>query len=268
MTKMNGFLFPQTATGVASMIPSPPWYYSGTWMTVEYRTDPERVRELLPDYLELDDEDPGRVAMVWADWQSCSDGGAELLDPVRSQYSEAFLAVKAKYQGKLYTRIPFIWVDRDFSLGRGIHMGYPKKFGSIYQTRPFPYGPAPRVAPGGRFGASLSSGDRRIAEAVITLKEQVETGGPTVNIHPLLHSRVLKSIEKGGPDSLNELITHKPIKADVGLPWIADAELRLFESPIEELAGLPVNEIMGGYYQQLGTVWDGGELLLDARGES
>jgi acetoacetate decarboxylase len=265
MSNLKGFLFPQTAKGIASLIPAPPWYYSGTWFTVEYRTHPDNVRALLPDELELDDDDPGRVAMVWADWQSCSEGGAELLDPVRSQYAEAFLAIKTKFRAKLYTRIAMIWVDRDFSLGRGIHMGYPKKFGSIYQTRPFPYGPAPRLAPGGRFGASLASGDRRIAEAVITLREQVDTGGPTVNIHPLLHSRLLKSIEKGGRDSLNELVTHKPARADVGKPWVADAEIRLYASPIEELASIEVDEVLGGYYQQMGTMWDGGERLHDSR---
>ena len=33
-------------------------------------------------------EDPGAVALIWADWQSCGDGGAELLDPVLAQYQE------------------------------------------------------------------------------------------------------------------------------------------------------------------------------------
>jgi acetoacetate decarboxylase len=265
MSALKGFLFPQTPTGIASLIPDPPWYYSGTWLTVEYRTNPDRIKALLPAPLQLADEDPGRVAMVWADWQSCSEGGHEMLDPVRAQYSEAFLAVKVKYEGRTYSRIVHIWVDRDFSLGRGIHMGYPKKFGSIYQTRPFPYGPAPRLAKGGRFGASLASHDRRIAQATITLREQVTTGGPTVNVYPLLHSRILRSIEKNGGESLNELVTHKPAKAEVGDPWLADAEIALFESPTEELANLSVDEVMSGYYQQLGTVWDGGEMLLDNR---
>ncbi|KIP51633.1 acetoacetate decarboxylase family protein [Leucobacter komagatae] len=260
MTEPTGFLFPRSPEGRADIIAAPPWHYSGTWLTVEYRTNPDNVRALLPPQLGLDEDDPGRVAMVFADWQSCTDGGEELLDPVQSQYSEAFLAVKATYGGKIYTRIAYIWVDRDFSLGRGIHMGYPKKFGSIYQTRPFPYGPAPRIAPDNRFGASLASYDRRIAEARITLREQAETG-PTVNVHPLLHSRLLRSIEKGQPDSLDELITHGPIRAEGSKPWLADAELRLFDSPVEELANVKVDEVLGGYYQQLGTVWDGGTLL-------
>lgn len=52
-----------------------PWFYSGTLLTVEYRTNPANVRALLPPELELAEVDPGAVAFIWADWQSCSAGG-------------------------------------------------------------------------------------------------------------------------------------------------------------------------------------------------
>ena len=48
MPDMAGFFYPRTATGRASLLPAPPWYYSGDMLTVEYRTDPARVAELLP----------------------------------------------------------------------------------------------------------------------------------------------------------------------------------------------------------------------------
>ena len=80
MTAVRGYFHPKTATGASSLIPSPPWRYSGDLLTVEYRTDPARVRELLPEPLDLADEDPGAVALIWADWQSCSASGDELLD--------------------------------------------------------------------------------------------------------------------------------------------------------------------------------------------
>ena len=91
MTDVKGFFYPRTASGQSSLIPAPPWYYSGDLLTVEYRTDPARVAELLPSPLSLAPEDPGAVAMIWADWQSCSSSREELLDPVRSQYKEAFV---------------------------------------------------------------------------------------------------------------------------------------------------------------------------------
>ena len=44
MSDQKGFFYPRTAGGTSGIIPSPPWYYSGDLLTVEYRTNPERVR--------------------------------------------------------------------------------------------------------------------------------------------------------------------------------------------------------------------------------
>ena len=206
MTDVKGFFYPRTASGRSSLIPSPPWYYSGDLLTVEYRTDPARVAELLPAPLSLAEEDPGAVALIWADWQSCSSSREELLDPVRSQYKEAFVVVRCSFEGQTFSRCVYIWVDKDFAIGRGIHQGYPKKLGSMWQTRPhpFPHG-APQIGPGGVFGATLAAGDRRLAEAVLTLREQSETNG-FVNSHPMAHHRVFPGIASGAPDAYAELI--------------------------------------------------------------
>jgi len=82
----HGFFGPRSAGGAAALLPDPPWYYSGDLLTIEYRVDPDRVRELLPEPLGPAPEDPGAVAFIWADWQSCAADGAQLLDPVLGQY--------------------------------------------------------------------------------------------------------------------------------------------------------------------------------------
>jgi acetoacetate decarboxylase len=265
VSDVQGFFYPRTATGRASVIPSPPWYYSGDLLTVEYRTDPERVADLLPPPLTLADDDPGAVAFIWADWQSCSAGRAELLDPVRSQYKEAFVVVRCGYRGVTYSRCAYIWVDKDFAIARGIHQGYPKKLGSMWQTRPHPFGQAaPQLGPGGTFGATLAAGDRRIAEAVVTLREPSPSNG-FVNAHPMAHHRVMPGIEKDAPDALAELIESGAAAVEAGQAWAGDAELRLFDAPTEEVAALEVREIIGGYFRQVGVVWDGGRVLEGGR---
>ncbi|HEX6400260.1 MAG TPA: acetoacetate decarboxylase family protein, partial [Actinomycetota bacterium] len=93
MADLKGFLLPRSPEGRASIVPEPPWHYSGDVLTIEYRTDPANVEALLPPGVGLADDDPGAVAIIWADWQSCSDSFEELLDPVRSQYKEAFVVV-------------------------------------------------------------------------------------------------------------------------------------------------------------------------------
>jgi acetoacetate decarboxylase len=257
----KGFFYPRTESGRSSLIPDPPWYYSGDLLTVEYRTDPARVAELLPAPLELAPQDPGAVAMIWADWQSCSSSREELLDPVRSQYKEAFAVVRCAYQGRMYSRCVYIWVDKDFAIGRGIHQGYPKKLGSIWQTRPHPFGhAAPPLGAGGLFGATLSAADRRIAQATLRIAGESDTNG-FVNGHPMAHHRVLPGIAKGTADAFAELISSGSASFEAGQAWQGEATLDLFDSPTEELARLEVHEIIGGYYRQVGVVWDGGQTL-------
>ena len=103
--------------------------------------------------------------------------GAELLDPVRSQYKECFVVVRCTWNGEHYSRCVYIWVDKDFALARGWYQGYPKKLGSIWMTRPVTVGKAgPRLEAGGRFGATLAANDRRLAEVSLTLTGLVGDG--------------------------------------------------------------------------------------------
>src|ERR1700728_670284 len=194
---LHGVPSPRTMTGQASLLPPLPWHYSGDLLTVEYRTDPRAIAALLPEGVSLanEDEDPGAVAFIWTDWQSCGDNGAELLDPVRSQYKEAFVVVRCRYQDRLYSRCVFIWVDKDFALVRGYLQGYPKKLGSIHQTRPVTVGSAgPRLEAGGTFGMTLAAADRRLANATVTLEGPASSNG-FVNAHAMLHHRWFPRIE-------------------------------------------------------------------------
>jgi acetoacetate decarboxylase len=221
VSDMAGFFYPRTATGRSSLLPAPPWHYSGDMLTVEYRTDPRAVAELLPRPLLPAPADPGAVALIWADWHS------------------------------------------DIALARGLIQGYPKKLGSIHQTRPHPFGrAAPRIGPGGIFAGTLSAGGRQLAQAVVTLREESPSGG-FVNAHPMAHHRWMPSIEKGAPDALDELVASGSASFEGGPAWRGDATLELFESPTEELATLEVREIIGGYFRQVGVTWDGGTVLAE-----
>jgi acetoacetate decarboxylase len=264
MTELHGFLAPKTPSGKSAIIPNMPWFYSGTLLTVEYLTDPKNVRAILPPELELADEQPGAVALIWADWQSCSTDKEELLDPVRSQYMEAFVVVRCKFEGVTYSRCVAIWVSKDFAIARGWFQGYPKKLGSIHATRIYNRGQAtPRLEAGAKLGASIAANDHRLAEAVVTLRGKSEHNG-FVNGHKMLHSRWMPSITPGLGNSMDQLITMGGVDADLGTPWVGDAELNLFDSRWDELASiLPVQEILGGYFREVGVTFNGGTLVKD-----
>lgn len=262
MEELAGFFPPFTASGRTALVPDPPWHYSGDLLTVEYRTTRGRVAALLPEGIHPATDDPDAVALIWADWQSCSDSGEELLDPARSQYMEAFAVVRCEHEGVRYSRCVLIWVTTDFAIARGLHQGYPKKLGSIHMTRVMPHGKAaPRLQAGARLGATLAAYDHRLATARITLTAPSETNG-FVNALPMLHNRQVRAIEAGGDWVLDELVTMSGYDADLGPAWAADAELELFDSPWDELASLlPVAEIIGGYYRQIGVSWNGGRTV-------
>ena len=130
VAELQGFMLPCSPEGEASIVPPPPWHYSGR------RADrsstgpiPRTSRRCCQTASNPPPEDPGAVAMIWADWQSCTTRGEELLDPVRSQYKECFVVVRCEPGGRDVLALRLIWVDKDFALARGWYQGYPKKLG-------------------------------------------------------------------------------------------------------------------------------------------
>jgi hypothetical protein len=219
------------------------------------------VAALLPDGVDLADEDPGAVAIIWADWQSCGESQSELLDPVRSQYKECFVVVRCRWNGEHYSRCVYIWVDKDFALARGWYQGYPKKLGSIWMTRPVTVGRAgPRLEAGGRFGATLAANDRRLAQVSLTLTGASVTGG-FVNALPMLHSRWMPAIDPSQPDALSELVTMRSQDVELGPVYTGEPTIELFDAPGDELSMLRPYEMIAGYWRQVGATFSGGTKL-------
>lgn len=259
--ELQGFMLPRSSSGVASIVPPPPWHYSGDVLTIEYRTDPANVATLLPPGVSLAEEDPGAVAIIWADWQSCGEAGEELVDPVRSQYKECFVVVRCRYGDETYSRCVFIWVDKDFALARGWYQGYPKKLGSIWMTRPVTVGRAgPRLESGGVLAATLAANDRRLADVTLTLSGLAENGG-FVNALPMLHSRWMPHIDPTREPSLDELVTMRSDDVELGPVWRGEPAVRLREAPGDELAALAPVEPIAGYWRQVGATFTGGDRL-------
>jgi acetoacetate decarboxylase len=254
-----GYTFPLSPDGRAGIVPPPPWHYSGDFIIVEYHTDPSGVIALLPPELEPAD-DPGAVAAIFADWQSCSDDGHELLDPIQSQYREFFLVVGAKYQGKPVSRCVYIWVDKDFALYRGYIQGFPKKLGSIHITRTFAVGKAaPRIEAGGRFGATCTAGSREIARATLTLREVSQTG-PTVNDPPMYNTRHFPAYDGLRPDVF-ELVRSGGFDRSLSEIWEGDATLELGSNTIEDLAAIKPRSIIKGFRFSFAYTVKGGQVV-------
>ena len=146
---VKGFTLPRSPLGLAAIDPPPPWHYSGDAVGVEYWADPKATAAFLPEGLSPDAESNGHAVIMFLDWQFTAQH-EEHLDPARYQYREAFILIDACWGGTPVTFCPLIYVDNDAALARGWIQGFPKRLGSIFQTRTFaaqgpaspPLGPA------------------------------------------------------------------------------------------------------------------------------
>lgn len=164
----SSFTAPFTASGRAALVPPPPWHYAGWLINVAMDFDPAQAGAFVPTAL---GRATGAGCVHFADWQATTDG-SELLDPVYSQYRETIVIVEIeRANGERLNFCPFIWVDQDISLLRGLLQGWPKKLGNTWMTRSLPLD-HPAAAPlkaGSPLGASLSVKDRRLVEARLRL---------------------------------------------------------------------------------------------------
>lgn len=154
---LKGFNYPLTPKGKSTLNPAPPWYYSADFLNIEFWADPSAVAATLPTGLDPDPKAEGHASAYFYDWQF-SGSNEEYLDPARYQYREFFILLDALFEGRPVSYCPYIFVDNDAALARGWTQGYPKRIGSVFQTRYYAAtGKAgPALAAGSKFAGSLS----------------------------------------------------------------------------------------------------------------
>jgi hypothetical protein len=265
---LQGYSLPLTPTGRSSLAPRPPWHYAGDCLAVEFEAAADAVRALLPQALDFGG---ARCCAYFIEWQFATDEGDEPLDPASSQYKESIFLVSGLLRGEQVAFCPFIWVDQDVSLMRGLIQGWPKQIGSTWITRAHsvPGKAAAQHAPGGRFGASLAAKDRRLADARVTLRSRSEalpspSFGDTVNI------RLFPNLARGmhGRPAVFELVRLKSRNIAVGTIMKGDATLELHDHPRLELAMLRPVAVGAGYRFSFALTVDDLETLMDLRRET
>jgi acetoacetate decarboxylase len=250
---LKGFTVPKSPFGQAALTPPPPWHYSSDVVGVEFWTDPEATAATLPSGLSPDPKSNGHAIMMFLDWQFTAQGD-ELLDPARYQYREAFVLLDAMHRDTAVMWCPYIYVDNDAALARGWTQGFPKKMGSIFQTRTFAAASpaAAPIVPGGRFGASLSAHGQRLAEACITLRKPVENGLSLLS-RPTVLLRYFPRLAAGYQDkpAVNELAMSITDNLTVADAWVGEGELNIPDAQGEELHALAPRRIESGFRYSL-----------------
>lgn len=244
---LKGYTLPRTPRGTSSLAPNPPWHYVGNALAVEYKADPAAIAAFLPDGLELASS---QCSAYFIEWQYSSENEEEYLDPVRSQYHETIILLSANFEGQPVSYCPFIWVDQDVSLMRGLVQGWPKQFGSTWITRAYdlPSKANPIVGPGGRFGATLAVRDHRLVEAKVTLRE-ISDSLPYPNFAKAVNVRYFPELALGKHDrpAVHEIVQLKSRDVKVSPIWKGDATMKIFDHPYIELPDLRPITVNAGY---------------------
>lgn len=245
---LKGYTVPLSPKGEANIVPEPPWHYAGDIVGAEFWTEPAAAEATLPHGLSPDPESSGRVVAFFVDWQFNGQND-EYLDPVRSQYREFFVLVDAHLDGRPVSWCPYIYVDNHHALARGWIQGFPKKAGNVHQTRVFasPGKASPTLSPGARFGATVSSDERTLAQARVTLQSPLEDPSALLS-RPTINLRHFPTLEVGKYDkpAVHELVMMVYGDQQVADVWVGTSEIELFRAPGEELADLrPVRPGMG-----------------------
>jgi acetoacetate decarboxylase len=245
---LKGYTTPRTPRGISSLAPTPPWHYVSTSLAIEFTVDADKAARFLPDELETSGD--GRCAVYFAEWQFATDQGEEYLDPVRSQYKEVIFLIAARYRGEAVAYCPFIFVDQDVSLMRGLIQGWPKQFGTVWITRAaaLPSKAAPIEAAGGKFGATLSVRDRRVVEARVTLRRTTDRR-PSPTFANGVNVRYFPELAAGKHDqpAVHELVQLKSRDVQFSTIWTGDASLSVFDHPHIEIGDLTPVSVGAGY---------------------
>jgi enduracididine biosynthesis enzyme MppR len=255
----TGYSLPLSPSGTSAMLTPPPWHFSGNVIMVDYRIDADAAAAFLPPGLDPG-ADPGAAAAVFAEWQWCSDSGAELADPQRCQFSEFLILLACRFQGRPMVRCPYAWVDAPVPMVRGWVQGMPKQFGDIHQTRLIPVGRAgSRLAVGGRFAAGLSTFGRRIIETEVELTARAEQP-PLLHTLPMAHTR-LTPAWLPGETPLASLVTSEVTDVEFSEVYQGDARLRWFAELGDDLETLAPVQVGMGYVFSYAETLVGGQAL-------
>src|SRR6204780_662593 len=246
---LKAFTVPITPDGKSALATLPPWHYSSDCLAIEYWTNPDAIQALLPPGLVPDQKSKGRAFFWFLDWQFTGSND-ELTDPARYQYREAFALVEATFDGTPINYCPFIFVDNDAAIARGWTQGFPKKHGSVYQTRTFsaPSAAAAPLVKGSRFGASVAAHGERLATARLQLEEKVTDPAKVFN-RPTVMRRYFPQLAaarqtKPPVDELTMSLTDNLSVVDV---WAGSAELTIPEVRGEDMHSLAPLRVGRGY---------------------
>ncbi len=219
----------------------PPFEYrEAKQLTVEFQTDPDVLRELVPPPLTPNEE--AKMFVSSADFL-CSGFG---------RYLEAHVFTHATFEGRLVNFSLYLVLDSDVAIGAGREIwGFPKKYGRLTLDMKDDV-----------VSTSVERGGCTSINAAVHLAElgtEEDLGGaPEWMAHRFIPNVSLSAppdIDQLTTTTLTNLVTHDVHKGG--------ATLAFGSSPADRLEEIPINQVNGGFYFEYQFTLGDGEVAHD-----
>jgi hypothetical protein len=162
--------------GDGSAVEPSPWHYGADYVTVYFKGEKSRLKNLVPAPFILDD---GTCMAYVCEIISVSGQRPQMVSemPERTIYMEAALGIKCLHGTSQGMYFPVMWVDSEWSLLRGLVNGYPKRLAdSIVMTKLHPLNPGLKLT---SKGATFAGYCVKGSETTLRIGVEVEKrGGP------------------------------------------------------------------------------------------
>lgn len=181
--------------GFGTAYPPPPYLYRGVEdCSVVYEADPAGAEALLPPGVTAADDPP--LCIAWARWVPFSTFGP---------YHEAYVMIRASFEGQAYLYQPFIFTDNEIPLAAGREIwGYAKKLAVMTRH----WGGA-----GSSFGEQMVFTVQRpqgVPIMTVTMACDSLADPGSLEQLPVLSTRLIPNSEAGRPPSVAELVRLDP----------------------------------------------------------
>ena len=268
---LKGYSVPFSPRGQSQVAGAPPWHFGVDVFAVNFQTDPDQIRKLLPEPLELSREDPGGAYVWFGDWQGLWKGHEDMLgvNPERCLYTECLIGVRCSHNGKEGHRVVYIWVDKDFSMLRGWFMGFPKKIGnvSLGTTNRHLHALNPGMqacGPGSKYAAICDAHGERLVTATIEIEQRVTPDDlPKPFGTELYHTIHYPSADVNGNSKplLHQLIQTVSSKPNFGEIWKGKGDVIMHKAEWDEHYDLQPKSIESAYIIPVGFNIEGNRLV-------
>lgn len=241
---------PFTKSRRSVLVPRGPWQYAMSGLAVYYKADVSNLEDVVPKPLKVRDGEVFAYLVDVVSWSpNAPDVNVETPDLV--QYGEAAFFVKVEYNGKVYVYCPYMWVDNDVSLLRGLLAGWPKKIAKLALTRLHPMLPALDRP---KRGMKLGGYAMRAGYNLYSIKVELEQDSPLRKLplwgeYPFILPRYFADIAPtlSGVNELVEFIGDTNIEA-----WEGKGSISIGGGFNDELdAFKPLSNVKGYYFNLL-----------------